>query len=361
MTEDKTKLVCPHCGKLCEHWRKEMPHEATKEVWEKNLKTEPDPVIKPKPEDPCSCGHPHHRHGTTGICFVGTCQCKNFQIKTTSEELLGEDGHPICACGHDFESHDPQTPADRTEETCWECWTDAEKPMPSVCRGYTPQTTPEVSEEFKDVNKEALKQIDEKKETKPVVSYAGGSYTGGDYYGHNYGSNTYTFKPKCVHKPAKVFEGEGWSIWVGQKAEAVNEGLLDFDLILNCANTGGVLPSHKMHGISWAKKFETIKTKEIELDWPDMGVPVMKLDFWGELLAYVEKNKQKLLIFCIGGHGRTGTALAALMVASGWEARKSKNGIWSHYCREAIETLSQEAYLDRIEKFYKDKAKKGAN
>lgn len=52
----------------------------------------------------------------------------------------------------------------------------------------------------------------------------------------------------------------------------------------------------------------------IALDWPDGGLPPVTADFWRELLRALA-GTQRVAVCCMGGHGRTGTALVALRMA----------------------------------------------
>lgn len=90
----------------------------------------------------------------------------------------------------------------------------------------------------------------------------------------------------------------------------------------------------------------------ISLSWPDGGVPPVSPAFWYQFHELVVKNKmKKVLVHCFGGHGRTGTALAAFLIsASGMSPDKAIAFIRKNHCDEAIETVSQEKYLERLPK-----------
>lgn len=87
----------------------------------------------------------------------------------------------------------------------------------------------------------------------------------------------------------------------------------------------------------------------LEIDWPDYGVPKLKYvgaKFWTELAAFVASGK-KLGIFCMGGHGRTGTALAAIAHFSGSTGDLVKE-VRAIYCQSAVESDSQIEYLKKF-------------
>lgn len=77
--------------------------------------------------------------------------------------------------------------------------------------------------------------------------------------------------------------------------------------------------------------------------WEDWGVPenmpcLRRALTW--LLQQIGDGKV-VEVGCMGGHGRTGTALACMVVLKGLTAKKAINRIWSDYCEEAIETQRQ--------------------
>jgi hypothetical protein len=62
------------------------------------------------------------------------------------------------------------------------------------------------------------------------------------------------------------------------------------------------------------------------------------------------KSGKRVLVACTGGHGRTGTVLAAVLVRAGHrEARMDPTGtIHTLYCYHAVESYSQEVALDAL-------------
>lgn len=85
----------------------------------------------------------------------------------------------------------------------------------------------------------------------------------------------------------------------------------------------------------------------VKFDWPDMTAPNhVRLEFWARLLRAL---KPDTAIACMGSHGRTGTAMAALLVADGMSARQAIDTVREKHCKHAIETAAQEAYIARLE------------
>lgn len=94
----------------------------------------------------------------------------------------------------------------------------------------------------------------------------------------------------------------------------------------------------------------------IKIDWPDgTGLPVGGA-FWSKLWDLLpvgsEEAPAKILVCCFGAHGRTGTALASLMLASNDPSIFSPAiaicRLRIDHCEEAVETSRQLDYLDQV-------------
>lgn len=86
----------------------------------------------------------------------------------------------------------------------------------------------------------------------------------------------------------------------------------------------------------------------LRLDWIDMKAPPVSLRFWQEMWNLLPDGHT--VFCCVGGHGRTGTALAAMIIAADKKITP-KNAIAlvrKLHCKDAIETISQEDYLEKI-------------
>jgi hypothetical protein len=84
----------------------------------------------------------------------------------------------------------------------------------------------------------------------------------------------------------------------------------------------------------------------IRLAWPDMTAPThVGLKFWTRLHGMLP---QHTAVACVGGHGRTGTALACLLVADGMTADDAIKTVRAKHCTKAIETVTQEQYIKRL-------------
>ncbi len=83
------------------------------------------------------------------------------------------------------------------------------------------------------------------------------------------------------------------------------------------------------------------------IDWPDFGVPANTEAVINALKTVLERARsgQDIEIGCLGGHGRTGTALACLAILAGHPASDAVAWVRSSYCPKAIETPAQEAFV----------------
>ena len=87
------------------------------------------------------------------------------------------------------------------------------------------------------------------------------------------------------------------------------------------------------------------------LDWLDFGVPDDAAQVLAALGSFLERARagERVELGCLGGHGRTGTALACLAVLSGVAPGQAVAWARANYCAEAVETAEQEALVATLE------------
>lgn len=131
-------------------------------------------------------------------------------------------------------------------------------------------------------------------------------------------------------------------------ARGADVSVYDADVVFDLA--GLVKPSAAAF-VTGAERFQVLnkytRTGElVRLHWTDMGIPPVGLAFWKAILGML-KPGQKVIFACAGSHGRTGTALAAMLMVhdSKLTARQAIAMVRKHHCPDAIETLGQEGYL----------------
>ena len=59
---------------------------------------------------------------------------------------------------------------------------------------------------------------------------------------------------------------------------------------------------------------------------------------------------ERVEVGCLGGHGRTGTALACLAVLAGHAGDDAVNWARANYCSDAVETTEQAAFAATIDR-----------
>jgi hypothetical protein len=85
------------------------------------------------------------------------------------------------------------------------------------------------------------------------------------------------------------------------------------------------------------------------LRWPDFGLPAdrdlvlpMLTDVWRRAAT------ERVEVACLGGRGRTGTALACIAVIDGVPSRRAVSYVREHYSWRAVETLAQRRFVARF-------------
>jgi hypothetical protein len=165
-----------------------------------------------------------------------------------------------------------------------------------------------------------------------------------------FGSGYTTTNWHHTHKPEQMIEGKDkkWGVWVGSR-DGVVPSANEFDIAMNLSGRT-ILQDHSIpipELEKWANGGN--KFTEIIMDWPDGDAINLPLQFWLDLMTYLQEKQRKLVVFCIGGHGRTGTALACMLIAGlGWKAKKAIAWVRSTHCQRAIETKRQEDYIFQI-------------
>ncbi len=186
----------------------------------------------------------------------------------------------------------------------------------------------------------------------------GGSGTGGSGTGTGTGTGVSlnVNRPGCDHN--RDHDGRTPAFMIGEKTlygaqgSRLNnpENVAHLDLIVDCAGlvngtkfVSGGTNSRLSRSLNMAAFPDVIR-----LQWPDMTAPVhIGIRFWQRLLAILPAHT---CVCCVGSHGRTGTALAALLVASGVDPDQAIVDVRTKHCKRAIETPGQEAYIRNLGK-----------
>lgn len=156
----------------------------------------------------------------------------------------------------------------------------------------------------------------------------------------------------CTHKGlVQVLTIKECRLWAGAQREA-KPRLGRMSLVISLlGETGRPKLGFKMsrgasRTLAALTNYARRRSACIALDWPDMSVPEVDGEFWSALVEDLSKVQGDAVVFCMGGHGRTGTTLAILSAMTG--ACGSEDPVeWVRrvYCQDAVETASQIAYL----------------
>ncbi len=85
------------------------------------------------------------------------------------------------------------------------------------------------------------------------------------------------------------------------------------------------------------------------LRWPDFGLPSDRAATVAALhQAWTRAETERVEIACLGGRGRTGTALACLAVLDGVPNREAVGYVREHYNPRAVETFRQRRFVSRF-------------
>lgn len=150
--------------------------------------------------------------------------------------------------------------------------------------------------------------------------------------------------PDCEkHKPEFVFSYEGID-YFGACAEGIS--YFEGDLAVNLM--GALRQTHDL-----PNEFLPHLVKEIIVAWPDRERPAVKKSFWQQLHTYSKENNYKEVCFhCFAGHGRTGTALVAMMMVLKKKILpEALLIVRKGYCKLAVESQVQCDYLIELDEY----------
>lgn len=163
----------------------------------------------------------------------------------------------------------------------------------------------------------------------------------------------------CTHKGIqKVLTIGACEIHAGSEQEVYRQGH-EFDLVISLTGRSGRAPApplrFKMSKGSnrlFANIVSYMKARKrdytLVIDWPDMGLPPVDCAFWEALYQDLFQFKGRAVMHCLGGHGRTGTALTILAHLNNQPAEDMVRFIRDTYCQEAVETQGQMNYLKNV-------------
>lgn len=159
----------------------------------------------------------------------------------------------------------------------------------------------------------------------------------------------------CVHRgDAVVFTAVGARELYGARGHDARPAL--YDVVLDCAGAvkaATFLETRAARYASLARGADILR-----LHWPDRAAPPVAPAWWAKLARALPK-RSRILVACIGSHGRTGTCLALLAMAYDVVATADAAVAFvrAKHCKHAVESKEQVNYLKAFETYLKGETK----
>lgn len=158
------------------------------------------------------------------------------------------------------------------------------------------------------------------------------------------------FNPKkfCHHKPTLIFSTKNANYHA-----ADHNGVASFegDLIINLTQHPGIKVASNVWGIPQLAKHMKHFPEELSVMWDDFEEPPVRATFWRAIDDYAKtKGIREICWHCAQGHGRTGTAVSAMLIANkGKGAEEAIFRVREEYCDQAVESDTQIRYLFHLD------------
>jgi hypothetical protein len=162
-------------------------------------------------------------------------------------------------------------------------------------------------------------------------------------------SQHYQSRPLCNHKGPHWRIGEATIVADRIHQIERKHGLA---LIIDCSDEKPTYaePAPRLvlpPGYESLTQFEYPEVPVIAVPWADYGAPELAPGFWTELVRLLPAGM--VGVGCVGGHGRTGTALACLRIAGLKEsASVAFETVRREYCEDAVESAAQVEYIREV-------------
>lgn len=153
------------------------------------------------------------------------------------------------------------------------------------------------------------------------------------------------YSEKCAHKGDDVILQVGNVTFGGATGKSIPWST-PADLIVDCAGEARRFDSSHKFPLKYNKlrSFVSDEIERIEISWSDGAAPPLQRKFFEELPKVVGRGH--VVFNCIGGHGRTGTALAAMLIVhQKMSACEAIETVRKMHCENAIETNAQVQWL----------------
>lgn len=165
-----------------------------------------------------------------------------------------------------------------------------------------------------------------------------------------------TYGKACHFGPIEVMTIGQATIWAGSHTEVSKRQ--DWGLRLRLSDSQWMREDSRVHANQEAvamlgEEITHIRPiPTLDIDWADYQTPdQLTKEWWTRLVARLSLiGPCKVAINCMGGHGRTGTALAIMAVLSGNVPKGACPVGWvrDRYCDEVVESYTQTKYIEDI-------------
>lgn len=165
----------------------------------------------------------------------------------------------------------------------------------------------------------------------------------------------------CTHTPAEgkhsaVFHRENGDLylWVANMhgARATRDA---FDFVIDGGDvltlTNNTIFSGDEELVTELSSYSTAQSARVlQIDWDDRQAPLLAPAFWPALNKIIYGD---VMTCCIGGHGRSGTTFACLLLVNSpdYDALDAIVHTRAVHCPRAIESVVQHKYIDSVAEF----------
>lgn len=165
----------------------------------------------------------------------------------------------------------------------------------------------------------------------------------------------------CKHYPDEaIFSNKDKQIHIADYA-GLKADWLKFDFVVDCGSVlvkSQFIEDPKMQGdptlVALLEQYtipdSQIHTRVLQLDWPDREAPPFHPQFFVDLES---KLRGKVVVSCMGGHGRSGTTMVCLMMVmfKDYTPFTAMCHLRALHCPRAIEGQKQHEYIGEFGEF----------
>jgi hypothetical protein len=168
--------------------------------------------------------------------------------------------------------------------------------------------------------------------------------------------------PSCVHVKQFVVTLDGVTYYAGSTRSRTDEDFFFVPtLVVSLVGRRPLLPHMSTKLVETPTGFGDLgryfprnKGLPLVIDWPDYGAPPFRYGFTRSVHKHcVKQGIKEVVVYCVGGHGRTGTYLSSLLIeVQGLSYTDAVNFVRGAHCKKAVESKAQEAWLKNNDSWY---------